>query len=155
MEIFGSAVHSLGIMHKPQLIPIILDLWNNTNRFSLPADKAMADLSCWSAMRENEGMIIEMNPTPEIAMKAIQKMQGLHGMDDEDRAIDALQKHLASPDQGIKILAIQTLAGFESPRVKDLLLEARKTETNPIILSVLENSLLKQGIVIINGKIME
>ncbi|PIY18649.1 hypothetical protein COZ13_09500, partial [Candidatus Desantisbacteria bacterium CG_4_10_14_3_um_filter_40_18] len=130
VEVFGSAVHSLGIMHKPQLISTILDLWNSTDRFSFSADKAMANLSCWSAMRENEGMIIEMlnNPTPEIAMRAIQKVQGLHGVDDEDTAIDALQKHLASHDQGIKILAIQTLATFKSSIIKELLLEARKTE---------------------------
>ncbi|MFH1859509.1 MAG: HEAT repeat domain-containing protein, partial [bacterium] len=75
VEIFGSAVHSLGIMHKPQLIPIILDIWNGAGRFNLPADKAMADLSCWSAMRGNEDIIIEIldSSAPETAMKAIQK----------------------------------------------------------------------------------
>ncbi|MFH1897882.1 MAG: HEAT repeat domain-containing protein [Candidatus Desantisbacteria bacterium] len=156
VEVFGSAVHSLGIMHKPQLIPTILDLWNSTGRFNL-SDKAMADLSCWSAMRENEGMIIEMlnSSDSEIAMKSLQKMQGLHGVEDEDRAIDALQKYLASPEQGIKILAIQTLAEFKSPKVKELLLDARKTETNPDVLNILDNSLLRQGVVIINGNVME
>ncbi|MFH1097744.1 MAG: HEAT repeat domain-containing protein [Candidatus Desantisbacteria bacterium] len=156
VEVFGSAVHSLGIMHKPQLIPTILDLWNSTGRFNL-SDKAMADLSCWSAMRENEGMIIEMlnSSDSEIAMKSLQKMQGLHGVEDEDRAIDALQKYLASPEQGIKILAMQTLAEFKSPKIKGFLLEARKAETNPDVLNILDNSLLRQGVVIINGNVME
>jgi len=156
VEVFGSAVHSLGIMHKPQLISTILDLWNSTDRFSFSADKAMANLSCWSAMRENEGMIIEMlnNPTPEIAMRAIQKVQGLHGVDDEDTAIDALQKHLASHDQGIKILAIQTLATFKSSIIKELLLEARKTEMDTTVLNVLDNSLMRIGVVIIDGKVI-
>ncbi len=155
--IFGSAVHSLGVMHKQQLIPMILDLWNGTDRFSLPADKAMANLSCWSAMRENEGMIIEMlsSSTPEIAMKAIQKIQGLHGMIDENKAVDELQKHLVSHDQNIKILTIQTLAGFKSSTIKELLLEARKTETDTTVLNVLDNSLLRMGVVIINGKVVE
>ncbi len=156
--IFGSAVHSLGVMHKQQLIPMILDLWNGTDRFSLPADKAMANLSCWSAMRENEGMIIEMlsSPAPETAIKAIQKMQDLHGMVDEDKAIDELRKHLAtSHDQGIKILALQTLAGFKPSTVKELLLEARKTETDTSVLNALDNSLLRMGVVIINGRVVE
>ena len=155
--VFGSAVHSLGVMHKQQLIPMILDLWNGTDRFSLPADKAMANLSCWSAMRENEGMIIEMlsSSTPEIAMKAIQKMQDLHGMVDENKAVDELQKHLVSHDQNIKILAIQTLAEFKSSAIKELLLEARKTETDTTVLDVLDNSLLRMGVVIINGKVVE
>ncbi|MDI6781246.1 MAG: HEAT repeat domain-containing protein [bacterium] len=155
--IFGSAVHSLGVMHKQQLIPMILDLWNSTDRFSLLADRAMANLSCWSAMRENEGMIMEIlsSSAPETAMKAIQKIQSLHGMVDENKAIDDLQKHLASHDRDIKILAIQTLAGFKSSTIKELLLEARKTETDTTVLNVLDNSLLRMGVVIINGRVVE
>lgn len=156
VEVFGSAVHSLGIMHNPQLILIILDLWNGTDRFSLPADRAMANLSCWSAMRENEGMILEMlNSSPETAMKVIQKIQGLHGVDDENKAIDGLQKHLASNNRDIKILAIQTLDGFKLPRIKELLLEARKTEIDTTVLNMLDNSLIRRGVVIIDGRVVE